>query len=262
MYQIYKITNLVNGKLYIGQTRVGIEKRLYTHWNSAKNNNDNTILHKAMRKYGINNFKIESIDKTKTLKEANQLEVKWISYYQTNVYEFPNGKGYNMTNGGEGTVGRKGQPHSEEFKQYLRDLNTGKTHTEEAKRKISESKLGKKRSKETIRKMSESKKGKPTWNKGIKLTEQEKYQIRMNNLDDRFNGLLCEDFIFDILTSKEYEQIQNDLADNDYQKVVGFFVSKFDSYKYRNEDERHEYQKVRRRFRKIHNDLRKLKEVS
>jgi len=262
MYQIYKITNLVNGKIYIGLTSKGLDRRLYTHWNSAINKGDNTILHKAMRKYGIENFNIEEIDVANNLNEANQLEVKWIAEYQTNVYRHSDGNGYNMTDGGEGTLGRKGQPHTTEFKQYLRELNTGRTHTNEVKRQISESKLGKKRSPETIKKMSESRKGQKAWNKGVKMSEQEKNQIRLNNLTDRFSGLLCEDLVFDIFSSSDYEYINNGLSDSNYQIVVGFFVEKFNDYSYQTEEEKFEYQKVRRRFRRIHNDLRKLKEVS
>jgi len=161
------------------------------------------------------------------------------------------------------TKKKQNKKHTDEFKQYLRELNIGRTHTDEVKRQISESKLGKKRSPETIKKMSESRKGQKAWNKGVKMSEQEKHQIRLNNLIDRFNGLLCEDFVFDIFSSSDYEYVNNELSDSNYQIVVGFFVEKFNDYSYQTEEEKSEYQKVRRRFRRIHNDLRELyKEVS
>lgn len=92
---IYKITNLVNGKLYIGQTK-NIKNRWYEHCLESVHNKKNQILYNAMRKYGINNFKIEIIEGP--IKNYNEREKYWINYYNTYLDRT---KGYNMTPGGD-----------------------------------------------------------------------------------------------------------------------------------------------------------------
>ena len=98
-YKIYKCTNNVNGKIYIGYTHKTLEKRIIEHKCSV-NTGSNYLLHKAMRKYGFENFSweliFESFDKDYAL---NQLENDFILEY--NSY-FENGNGYNMTFGGQG----------------------------------------------------------------------------------------------------------------------------------------------------------------
>lgn len=61
MGYIYKITNNINGKIYIGQTIGAIEKRFAEHKNAAKNG-CRYALHRVIRKYGIENFSIEEIE--------------------------------------------------------------------------------------------------------------------------------------------------------------------------------------------------------
>lgn len=62
---IYKITNQINGKIYIGQS-CNIEQRWNQHIATAKNDNHyghcRTLLYPAMRKYGIENFTMEIIE--------------------------------------------------------------------------------------------------------------------------------------------------------------------------------------------------------
>ena len=98
MGYIYKISNTVNNKIYIGQTSRTVEKRWNLHKRTAKNPSYLSYsypLYQAMRKYGIDNFQIEVIEETDN-KNLNEREVYWISYYDS--YN----KGYNMTLGGEG----------------------------------------------------------------------------------------------------------------------------------------------------------------
>ena len=91
---IYKITNLINGKVYIGQTSRTIKERYKEHKKAFKKKN--VALYCAMRKYGINNFKIEQIEKCdNTL--LNEREIYWIAKYKSNNSKI----GYNETNGGE-----------------------------------------------------------------------------------------------------------------------------------------------------------------
>ncbi len=91
---IYKITNQLNNKCYIGQS-VHIYKRWTDHKTSAKN--ENTPLYLAMRKYGIENFSFEIIEECDP-SQLNEKEIYWIKY-QNSYY-----KGYNQTIGGEGNI--------------------------------------------------------------------------------------------------------------------------------------------------------------
>ena len=118
---IYKVTNKLNGKIYIGQTSRTLNIRMAEHLANKRT----SYFDRALQKYGIENFNVEIIDEVDTKKELDQLEQYYIQFFNSKV---PNG--YNMTDGGEGQVGiqRFGttNPHY------------GKHHTEEAKCKIRE----------------------------------------------------------------------------------------------------------------------------
>lgn len=89
---IYKRTNKINGKIYIGQTINEPEKR----WKAEDNSNQK--IGKAVRKYGSENFDNIIIDTATTREELNEKEKYWIAFYDSTN---PN-KGYNMTSGGSG----------------------------------------------------------------------------------------------------------------------------------------------------------------
>ena len=95
---IYKITNLVNDKKYIGKTTLTIEARWKKHCYEVYRNKYQYTLYKAIRKYGIENFSIEQIEEVEDI-QLNEREKYWIQYF--NTYS-GNGKGYNDTYGGEG----------------------------------------------------------------------------------------------------------------------------------------------------------------
>lgn len=93
---IYKITNLINGKSYIGKTSFSIEKRFKEHQNDAfRDRNEKRPLYNAMRKYGIDNFIVEQIEECSDALSCER-EKYWINYYDT----YSNG--YNATKGGDG----------------------------------------------------------------------------------------------------------------------------------------------------------------
>lgn len=95
MAYIYKITNNINNKIYIGKTFYSLEKRFKEHCrDSQKNRNEKRPLYLAMNKYGIENFSISLIEETDIPEER---EKYWIEYYGS----FKNG--YNATVGGDGT---------------------------------------------------------------------------------------------------------------------------------------------------------------
>lgn len=95
MPYIYKITNLINNKIYIGQTHFSIKKRWAEHCCDYKKEKLQRPIYIAMRKYGIENFIIEKIEEVSS-EELNEREKYWIEYYGTFKY------GYNATLGGDG----------------------------------------------------------------------------------------------------------------------------------------------------------------
>lgn len=88
---IYKITNKVNGKSYIGQTRYTIEFR----WRQHLHKKDNTYFHNAIKKYGVDNFIVEKLEEC-NIEDLNEKEIYYIAKYNT----FKDG--YNLTIGGDG----------------------------------------------------------------------------------------------------------------------------------------------------------------
>lgn len=92
---IYKITNKLNEKFYIGQTvQEDPSKRWQAHLTCAKNNPQLRIQH-AIRKYGEENFLFEVIDTAETVEELNQKEIYWIE--RLHAID----KGYNIKPGGD-----------------------------------------------------------------------------------------------------------------------------------------------------------------
>lgn len=98
MMGIYSIKNIINGKLYIGQSR-DIDNRWFQHKNSLKNNTHRNIhLQNAYNKYGENAFAYNIIEVILDEKELNSKEKIYIKHCQTNNIKY----GYNLTEGGEG----------------------------------------------------------------------------------------------------------------------------------------------------------------
>lgn len=113
---IYKIVNLVNNKMYVGQTTQSIKRRFKKHISSS-NGEDNTYIHNAIKKYGANKFVIYEIDSAKNQNELNNKEIYWIKKLNTKI---PNG--YNLTDGGDGI---KGYHHTKETINLLRIKSLG-----------------------------------------------------------------------------------------------------------------------------------------
>ena len=173
MGSIYKITNTVNGKAYIGQTRHDAEKtRIRDHFNG----HGNRILKNSVKKYGRDAFTVEILHDGIIPELLDILEIEAIAKHNT-----VRPAGYNLTTGGgagtpseetrrklsEAGKGRIpynkgvfGKRHSKETRRKISEGQKGKKFSEETKRKISEAKEGKPISRETRSKMSESKKGK------------------------------------------------------------------------------------------------------
>ena len=96
MPYIYKITNLINQKIYIGKTEKTIQERWNTHWADSKRENiSNRPLYKAFNKYGKDNFKIEILEEC-SIDILEDREIYWIEKLGSFKY------GYNATMGGDG----------------------------------------------------------------------------------------------------------------------------------------------------------------
>lgn len=165
---IYKATNLINGKCYIGQTKQKLKKRIKDH----KNSKNNQYFHNAIRKYGIKNFKWEVVYECDDKLILNFMETFKIIVNHSHISE----NGYNLSWGGEsGTYGYKftekqlenmknthsgkdngfyGKTHTKKTREYLRKINLGKTQSFESNEKRSKKLKGRIISFETRKKMS------------------------------------------------------------------------------------------------------------
>jgi group I intron endonuclease len=124
MYYLYKITCIINGKIYIGQT-IDYNQRWRQHKWEANREFPRMIINKAMKKYGIDNFVYEVIATCKNIDDANETEAILIKQYESHISI---GKGYNVSNGGNNA------PKSEEFKQMMRDWHLSLSLEEKQKR--------------------------------------------------------------------------------------------------------------------------------
>lgn len=160
---IYKWTNKVNNKCYIGKT-INEYKRKWEHLHDRRYK---SAFHDALDKYGVEQFNYEvlvslsSNDYEKINNVLNHLERFYIKKYNSSDRDC----GYNLTDGGDGLIGRFGV------------LNPfyGKHHTEETKLKQSKLMSGRKQSEETIKKKSESLKKvvhTKDWNRKVGISNQ------------------------------------------------------------------------------------------
>lgn len=140
IYSIYKATNLINNKVYIGFDS-NWPSRISTHKSSSKKLNK--LFYSAIKKYGWNNFHWEviyqSIDGNHTL---NVMENFFITQYRSYI-GFNDCNGYNLTLGGDGSFGRI---ESDETRKKKSESKKGKrrpTISDEQKEKISIAKRGK-----------------------------------------------------------------------------------------------------------------------
>jgi group I intron endonuclease len=118
---IYKATNKVNGKVYIGQTVQGLDKRRNDHIYDAYNkNSDFSAFHRAIIKYGQKNFSWCVLDFCGSKDKLNEKESYCIKIFKSHVKY---NKGYNITVGGSGTAG---VIRSEEFKLKVSISKKGK----------------------------------------------------------------------------------------------------------------------------------------
>ena len=140
MYPIYIITNTVNAKQY-----VGISTDLERRWKRHRNANEGQLIHKAIKKYGVDAFVFTHVADAFDAESAKMIERLLIIEHNTKMPH-----GYNMTDGGDGTMG---MAKTEEHKQKLKDSNKKAWADPELRKQLGE-------------KISMAKKGKPNGRKG------------------------------------------------------------------------------------------------
>ena len=115
---IYKITNTINGKFYIGQTIQNVKERFYQHCaTKCSKAVSNMAIHRAIKKYGKSNFTVEVIEEIDSA-NLNDRERYWIKYY--NSYN----NGYNSTKGGQDGC----KPFKNlDVESIIKEYNTGKS---------------------------------------------------------------------------------------------------------------------------------------
>lgn len=95
---IYKITNKINGKAYIGKTTRTVQDRWKEHlYDSTKRRCEKRPLYRAIGKYGADSFTVETLEEV-DLENLSEREMYWIDYFHT--YS----DGYNATSGGDGKI--------------------------------------------------------------------------------------------------------------------------------------------------------------
>jgi group I intron endonuclease len=115
MYTIYKITNIVNNKVYIGQTRQEVIKRIKYHFNYLKRNvHNNLYLQKSYNKYGLESFKWEILENNiSSSSKATEIE----QYYMDKENSLIEENGYNLKNAG--SIGKQLELTKDKIKKSL-----------------------------------------------------------------------------------------------------------------------------------------------
>lgn len=140
-YKIYKYTNIHNGKVYIGQTKLSLSERAQSRGNNYK---ECSRFYNAIKKYGWDSFRGEVIADGLSKEAANKEEMRYISLHRSTDPAF----GYNILNGGcQHEMNNETKLLiSEKAKMRYQDPTKnpmfGKKHSEETKQKMSEIKLG------------------------------------------------------------------------------------------------------------------------
>lgn len=133
MYRLYLVTNLRNGKKYVGITKYSLRRRWLQHQQAARNPNAYGGMMQAIRKYGAEAFTIEQIGQSDDWEVLRRMEQEAIQTYNTYA---PHGQGYNLTLGGDGTLGA---PVSDAERQRRAERARGKRRTLESRQRQSES---------------------------------------------------------------------------------------------------------------------------
>ena len=187
---IYKLTNIVNNAVYIGQTSRTIQERFADHVKSSSVYRDGTDgyshLYRAMKKYGVDNFFVEEIDSGNSKEELNEKERYWIAYYRSQDVIC-----YNIADGGSG--GNTWDKHTDDEKELIGNKislsNIGKVygpHSDETKKKISVAVIASKQNRsEESKKLESLRKSQAALNRAP-MSEESKKKTSENNKGKHF----------------------------------------------------------------------------
>lgn len=183
---IYCVTCLPTGKLYFGQTTKSIKRRWHQHVRFSKQERDNYKFHRAIRKYGEENFLVEEVmfveapTKEELKAKLDFIEMRFIKKLGTR------NNGYNSTDGGDYV---NLMSLSEEHKRKISESMSGKKNpmfgkkfSDEHRKRISEANKGKhevtNKQKEKLSRLFSGNRnpmfGRPAWNKGLKISNLER----------------------------------------------------------------------------------------
>lgn len=124
---VYKVTNQINGKVYIGQTSKALARRRKQHVDESRRDCQ-YLLHRAIRKHGAENFAFETLCECSSKEEMDCNEMMAIKEMNTRAPV-----GYNLTDGGEGCLGRV---QSEGTRRKISDAHKGKIVSPETRKKL------------------------------------------------------------------------------------------------------------------------------
>lgn len=162
---IYKITNKVNNKIYIGKTTTSIKQRFREHLYSAKHKEGNYIsyLYRAIDKYGQENFSVSLLEEIKFENEKilDDRERYWIKKLHSQDHKI----GYNIQEGGEGGAVRSAEWRPSEKQLKALEKASHLPASDKLKRKLKEIRTNCIVSKETIDKLREKSSGRVWVNK-------------------------------------------------------------------------------------------------
>lgn len=188
MYCVYKHTNKVNNKVYIGITKQKPQDR----WGAnGRNYKESSRFYAAIQKYGWDNFEHEILYTELTKEQACQLEKALIKHYRSQDKQY----GYNITEGGE--TPKMSEETKNKISNALKGNKNGLGHpcSEEKKRKISEAQKGRKLTEEHKKKLSEAAK-----RRHVPCSEEKKQTLSKNYPHKK--KVYCKE------TDKVYDSVQ------------------------------------------------------
>lgn len=218
-FYVYKITNLINNKIYIGKS-INPSARWARHKCDANktDNNLKLLFHRAIKKYGSNNFKLEILYEYMNENEALIGEKFFIKQFNSNDLNI----GYNLTNGGEGVVGHK---RTEEQKRKISIRNSGKGNGQYGKKYTVEER------EELSRKISEAKSKRDNSNKEISEATIEKLKIAVKEKSSQKLSDEHKDEIILLYNSGNY--LKRNLAEkfDVEEKTIKYIIRYWDEVK-------------------------------
>lgn len=196
---IYKATNKINGKVYIGQTIQTLKARKSKHKSCVKNKKFTWHFYNSIRRYGWDNFKWQIIDTAKTINELNKKEEYWIKQYKATNERY----GYNKFKGGNNmkmpqsvknkiSKANKGRVFTEEWIKNMSESRKGRVHSIGWRLEMSLRMQGRVFTEEHKKRMADAERGEK--NHQAKLTEKDVIEIKTRIKNGETNPSIAKDF--------------------------------------------------------------------